>query len=102
LANLCKSLSKEFAARGVRLNTVSPGPVQTDLWLGDNGVAATIAQANGVSPQEIADRAAADSPSGRFTTPQEVADIVLFLASERAANITGSDFVVDGGLVTTL
>jgi NAD(P)-dependent dehydrogenase (short-subunit alcohol dehydrogenase family) len=102
LTNLCKSLSKEFAASGVRINTVSPGPVQTDLWLGDNGVAATIARASGVSPQEIAKRAAADSPTGRFTTPQEVADIVVFLASQRAANITGSDFVVDGGLVPTL
>jgi NAD(P)-dependent dehydrogenase (short-subunit alcohol dehydrogenase family) len=102
LTNLCKSLSKEFAASGVRINTVSPGPVQTDLWLGDSGVAATIARASGVSPQEIAKRAAAESPTGRFTTPQEVADIVLFLASERAANITGSDFVVDGGLVPTL
>jgi NAD(P)-dependent dehydrogenase (short-subunit alcohol dehydrogenase family) len=102
LTNLCKSLSKEFAASGVRINTVSPGPVQTDLWLGDNGVAATIARASGLSPQEIAKRAAAESPTGRFTTPQEVADIVLFLASPRAANITGSDFVVDGGLVPTL
>jgi NAD(P)-dependent dehydrogenase (short-subunit alcohol dehydrogenase family) len=100
--NLCKSLSKEFAASGVRVNTVSPGPVQTDLWLGDSGVAATIARASGVSAQEIAKRAAAESPTGRFSTPQEVANVVLFLASERAANITGSDFVVDGGLVPAL
>jgi len=102
LSNLCKSLSKEFAPQGVRINTVSPGPVQTDLWLGDSGVAATIAHANGVSADEVASRAAADIPTGRFTTPQEVADVVLFLASRRAANITGSDVVVDGGLVTTL
>jgi NAD(P)-dependent dehydrogenase (short-subunit alcohol dehydrogenase family) len=102
LTNLCKSLSKEFAASGVRVNTVSPGPVQTDLWLGAEGVAATIGHASGLSPDEVASRAAADSPTGRFTTPQEVADLVLFLASARAANVTGSDFVVDGGLVTTL
>ena len=76
--------------------------MQTDLWLGEKGVAATLARANGVSPQDIAERAAAESPTGRFTTPQEVADVVLFLSSPRAANITGSDFVVDGGLVTTL
>lgn len=102
LTNLSKSLSKEFAASGVRLNTVSPGPVQTDLWLGKDGVAATLGRAGGVSPEEVARRAAADSPTGRFTTPQEVADVVLFLASPRAGNVTGSDFVVDGGLVTTL
>ena len=40
--------------------------------------------------------------TGRFTTPAEVADLVLFLASERAANITGADFTIDGGLIPTL
>jgi len=40
--------------------------------------------------------------TGRFTQPEEVADLVLFLASPRAANITGSDHVIDGGMVTTI
>ena len=44
LSNFCKSLSKEVGPHGVRVNTVSPGPVATDLWLGDDGVAATIAR----------------------------------------------------------
>ena len=43
LTNYCKSLSKEVGAGGIRVNTVSPGPVATDLWLGDDGVAATVA-----------------------------------------------------------
>jgi NAD(P)-dependent dehydrogenase (short-subunit alcohol dehydrogenase family) len=102
LTNLCKALSKEYAARGVRINTVSPGPVQTDLWLGDDGVAATVARTGAGTPAEVAANAAAQSPTGRFTTPQEVADLVLFLASARAGNVTGSDFVVDGGLVSTV
>ena len=101
LTNLCKSLSKEFGPK-VRVNTISPGPVRTDLWLADDGVAATVAQASGSSAQEIADHQAAQAPSGRFTYPQEVADLVLLLASDRSANITGSDFVIDGGLITTL
>jgi NAD(P)-dependent dehydrogenase (short-subunit alcohol dehydrogenase family) len=42
------------------------------------------------------------APTGRFTTPQEVADLVVFLASERAGNVTGADFVIDGGLISTL
>jgi NAD(P)-dependent dehydrogenase (short-subunit alcohol dehydrogenase family) len=101
LTNVCKSLSKEFGAK-VRVNTISPGPVQTDLWLSDTGVAATVAQATGRSAEQIADQQAAQAPSGRFTYPREVADLVLMLASDRSANITGSDFVVDGGLITTL
>ncbi len=40
--------------------------------------------------------------TGRFTRPQEVADLVLLLASDRAGNVTGADFVIDGGLITTL
>lgn len=102
LSNLCKSLSKEFGPRGVRVNTISPGPVQTDLWLGAGGVAETVARARGMRPDDVAGGAAAESPTGRFTTPQEVADLALLLASDRAGNVTGSDFVIDGGLVTTL
>ncbi|MFL6112390.1 MAG: oxidoreductase [Catenulispora sp.] len=102
LSNFCKSLSKEVGPRGVRVNTVSPGPVTTGLWLADDGVAATVARAAGGTAADIAAHAAADAATGRFTHPEEVADLVLFLAGGRAANITGSDFVIDGGLVSTL
>lgn len=101
LTNVCKSLSKEFGPR-VRVNTISPGPVQTDLWLGDDGVAATVAKATGSSADDVASRVAAEASTGRFTRPQEIADLALFLASDRAANITGSDFLIDGGLIQTL
>ncbi|MFJ9611550.1 oxidoreductase [Kitasatospora sp. NPDC101176] len=102
LTNFCKSLSKEVGPRGVRVNTVSPGPVSTPLWLGDDGVASTLAEATGGEPEDIARIAAAQSATGRFSLPQEVADLVLLLASDRTANVTGSDFVIDGGLVQTL
>jgi NAD(P)-dependent dehydrogenase (short-subunit alcohol dehydrogenase family) len=101
LTNLCKSLSKEYG-RTVRVNTISPGPVQTDLWLSDDGVAATVARATGTTADVVARQAAADASTGRFTHPREIADLVLFLASDRADNITGSDFLIDGGLVRTL
>ena len=101
LTNLCKSLSKEYGT-SVRVNTISPGPVQTDLWLGADGVAATVARANGSTADEVARQTAANASTGRFTYPQEVADLALFLASDRAANVTGSDFRIDGGLITTL
>jgi NAD(P)-dependent dehydrogenase (short-subunit alcohol dehydrogenase family) len=102
LASFCKSLSKEVGAQGIRVNTVSPGPVSTGLWLGADGVAATIARASGGEPDAIAKQAAGDSVTGRFTRPQEVADLVLLLASDRAGNVTGADFIIDGGMTSTL
>jgi len=102
LSNFVKSLSKEFGPRGVRVNSVSPGPVETGLWLSDHGVAATVAAAGGGTAEEVAKQQAAKAPTGRFTHPQEVADVVLLLASGRAGNITGSDVVIDGGLIDTL
>jgi NAD(P)-dependent dehydrogenase (short-subunit alcohol dehydrogenase family) len=102
LANFAKALSKEVGPRGIRVNSVSPGPVATDLWLGTAGVAATVSAATGADPKDVAGQAASQMVTGRFTTPAEVADLVLFLASERAANITGANFAIDGGLVQTL
>ena len=102
LANFSKALSKEVGPRGVRVNTVSPGPVATDLWLGDDGVANTVAHANGSDPEAVARQAASGAVTGRFTAPHEVADLIVLLASDRAGNVTGADFVIDGGLVQTL
>lgn len=102
LTNFCKSLSKEVGPSGIRVNTVSPGPVATDLWLGTDGVAATIARDQGRDASAVAENAASDSVTGRFTRPGEVADVVAFLASDRAGNITGADVTIDGGLITTL
>ncbi len=101
LTNFAKSLSKEFGPRGIRVNTVAPGPVTTDLWLGEHGVAQTVGKATGLQAPDVAKQAAAQSPTGRFTSPEEVANLVLFLASDRAANITGANVTVDGGLVPT-
>lgn len=103
--NLSKSLSKEFGEQGLRFNTISPGPVSTPLWLGDRGVAATIAASMGVSADEARRRiieAGGGFSTGRFTEPEEVADLVLVLASDRAGNVTGADFLIDGGLTKEL
>jgi NAD(P)-dependent dehydrogenase (short-subunit alcohol dehydrogenase family) len=102
LANFSKSLSKEVGPAGIRVNTVSPGPVTTGLWLGDAGVAATVAAGHGAQPEDIAQAQAAQAPTGRFTHPEEVADLVVMLAGSRAGNVTGADLVIDGGLIQTL
>jgi NAD(P)-dependent dehydrogenase (short-subunit alcohol dehydrogenase family) len=102
LASFCKALSKEVGPHGIRVNTVSPGPVATDLWLGAGGVAQTVSQATGTRPEDVERGAAGQMVTGRVTRPAEVADVVLFLASDRAGNVTGADYVIDGGLLTTL
>jgi NAD(P)-dependent dehydrogenase (short-subunit alcohol dehydrogenase family) len=105
LVNLTKSLSQEFGRRGIRINDVSPGPVSTDLWLGEGGVAKTAAKAMGVDADTARDRVLASIgglATGRMTTPEEVAMLVVMLASERTANVTGANFVIDGGLIKTL
>jgi NAD(P)-dependent dehydrogenase (short-subunit alcohol dehydrogenase family) len=101
LLNFSKALSKEVGPQGIRVNTVSPGPVSTDLWMGDFGVAATVARATGAIPQAVVDDAVHEIVTGRFSQPSEIADAVLMLASDRAANVTGADVRVDGGLVPT-
>ena len=77
-------------------------PRSTPLWLGGDGAAATVAGARGTEADDVAKQAAAEAVTGRFTRPEEVADLIELLASDRAGNITGSDFVIDGGLITTL
>lgn len=104
LVNLTKALSQEFGPKGVRVNTVSPGPVNTDLWLGENGVATTVARASGVSAAAAREAVVAGMggiPTERFTTPDEVATLIVLLASEQTANVTGTTFIVDGGLIKT-
>jgi NAD(P)-dependent dehydrogenase (short-subunit alcohol dehydrogenase family) len=104
VVNLTKSLAQEFGQRGVRVNAVSPGPVSTDLWLGEHGVAETVAKAAGVDADTAREQVVASIggfATGRFTTPEEVATLIAFLASERAGNITGVNYVIDGGLIKT-
>jgi NAD(P)-dependent dehydrogenase (short-subunit alcohol dehydrogenase family) len=101
VVNLSKSLSQEFGPKGIRVNCVSPGQVSTDLWLGEHGVAATFAHATGIDADTIRATATEAIATGRFTTPEEVATLVTMLASDRTANVTGANYVIDGGLIKT-
>ena len=105
LVNLTKDLSQELGPHGIRINDVSPGPVSTDLWLGQDGVAQTVAKATGVDAETAKKNVLASIgglATGRMTTPEEVATLVVLLASPLTANVTGSNYVIDGGLIKTL
>lgn len=102
LLSVTKSLSKELGPRGFRVNSISPGPVETALWLGDTGVAATVSKAQGIDPAAVRAGAERQAATGRFTRPSEVADLAVMLSSPRLGNLTGADVVLDGGLRPTM
>ncbi len=105
LVNFTKALSEELGPRHIRVNAVSPGPVSTDLWLGEVGVAHSVARAMGVDADTARERVIAGIggfATGRFSTPEEVATLVVMLASERTGNVTGANYVIDGERVVYL
>ncbi|MFI1172439.1 oxidoreductase [Streptomyces melanogenes] len=99
-----KALSEEFGPQGVRVNTVSPGPTRTAIWEAGDSFGALLAEANGVGHHEFVSGvpAAMGMTIGRMVEPEEVAAVVAFLASDRAAGITGADYVVEGGGIKTV
>jgi NAD(P)-dependent dehydrogenase (short-subunit alcohol dehydrogenase family) len=94
-----KGLAKGVAPNGVRVTVISPGFIET---AGAHGMIAEIARGNGVSEgaarQQIMDMLGG-IPLGRPGRPEEVAELVSFLASVRAAFISGADYVLDGGTI---
>lgn len=96
-----KSLSKEVSPKGVRVVRVSPGWIASP---GSNGLALRIAEQAGISYDDAVQvimNSLGGIPLGRPAAPEEVADLIAFLASDRASSITGTEHVIDGGTVPT-
>jgi 3-oxoacyl-[acyl-carrier protein] reductase len=91
-----------YATRGVLVNSVAPGPVASELWMAPGGLADQTAEARGLSREESIEVQEGKVPMRRFGTEDEIAGVVVFLCSERAADVTGAHWSVDGGTVATV
>jgi NAD(P)-dependent dehydrogenase (short-subunit alcohol dehydrogenase family) len=92
---LTKTASGEVARSGIRVNAICPGPIDTRM------IHSLEAQINPANPGSVGERYQQMLPIGRYGTPEEVANLVLFLCSDLAGNITGAQYVVDGGRTAT-
>jgi 3-oxoacyl-[acyl-carrier protein] reductase len=99
VSGLMKTLANEYGPHNVLVNNVCPGFTATARL---NSLAETLAGKTGVSPEDIERRWASQAPLGRVGQPEEFANLVVFLASERASYITGTSIAVDGGSVKGL
>lgn len=88
---LTKTAATEVSGKGVRVNAVCPGPVDTRM------IHSLEAQINPNDPKGVGEKYQSSIPSGRYSTPEEIANMVVFLCSDLASNTTGGQFVVDGG-----
>ena len=96
---LARVFADTYAERGVLVNTVAPGPVETPLWMGEGGLADQAAEAKGITREEAVEAAAAKVPLGRFSSEEEIASVIAFMCSERASSVAGANWSVDGGTV---
>jgi NAD(P)-dependent dehydrogenase (short-subunit alcohol dehydrogenase family) len=102
LSTYSKALSKEVTPKGVRVMRVSPGWVETEAAV---ALAERLAATTGTDYEggrQIIMRGLGGIPLGRPAKPKEVADLIVFLVSSRAASITGAEYVIDGGTVPTV
>ncbi len=92
--SLSRLVADLYAKDGIRCNAVTPGPTETDAWLGDGG----LADQQGERAEVLA-KVGAGRPLGRLAKPEEIASVIVFLCSERASYVTGAAWSADGGTV---
>ncbi|MEV1169875.1 oxidoreductase [Nonomuraea sp. NPDC049784] len=105
LSHVGKAVSEEYSPQGVRVNTVTPGPVLTDWWTKEGGAAEVIAGMAGSDKESVISEVAPAMmklATGRLVHPQEIADAVALLVSPRSGSTTGAAFVIDGGQLKEL
>ena len=100
--SLSRGFADAYAGRGVRVNAVAPGGVETGLWMDEGGMADQLAEMRGVTREEaLAERRKA-VPVGRMATPEEIASVIVFLCAEQASYVAGAAWSADGGVVQVI
>jgi 3-oxoacyl-[acyl-carrier protein] reductase len=95
-------LADAHASEGIVSNAVCPGPVLTEAWIGDGGLADQTAARAGSTREETLLKVGAGRPLGRLAEPGEIADVVVYLCSARASFVTGAAWMADGGTVASI
>ena len=99
--SLSRLFAEAFAANGVLVNAVAPGPVETEAWLGEGGLADELAQRGGTTRDEVLAATGGGIPIGRMASEEEIAAVIVFLCSERASDVVGAAWSVDGGTMAS-
>ena len=99
LLALTKGLADEVAGDGITINAVNPGPTRTERW---TGMMDSLAAATGSTPAEVEQTFMDKIPTGQLGEPQDIARMIVFLASKHAGQITGSSITADGGATQAL
>jgi 3-oxoacyl-[acyl-carrier protein] reductase len=97
--SLSRLVADLYTSDGVRCNAVAPGPTATEAWLGAGGLADQQAERTGKTREEVLAAVGSGRPLGRLAEPNEVANVIAFLCSDRASYVTGAAWSADGGTV---